>query len=337
MEEKLLGEEEDQDLKNYKKAMKKLVLVSVVSTFFVVCQCIGGYLANSVAIFTDTAHLASDMLGFLMSIVALKMTLRDASKEHTYGWQRAEIIGTLMSVIFLVILTLGLLVAAMFRIVTPEKVKGKEMLITAVMSLCFNLIQMRILHQDDGHYHFHDEQEGGHSHGGEKHVHDEEETGHEHGEKSERNVNVDAAFLHALGDMVMSIGVCIAAVIIYFWPKMVYADSFCTFVFSIIVCFTVIPLTKQCLNVMMEAAPKEVDSEALIHDLKAVCKGNVRIHDFHVWSLSVNKYALSCHIDCSNPMEALRDATKLCQEKYKIDHTTFQMENSEDEEFKFKC
>ena len=81
----------------------------------------------------------------------------------------------------------------------------------------------------------------------------------------------------------------------------------------------------------MEAAPKEVDSNQLISDIRSVCKGDVKIHDFHIWSLSVNKYAISCHIDCQNPMEALRDATNICKEKYNIDHTTFQMENSKDE------
>lgn len=119
MEEKLLEPEVDKDLENYKKAMKKLVCVSIVSTFFVICQCIGGYLAKSVAIFADTAHLASDMVGFMMSIIALKLTLRGASKVHTFGWQRAEIIGTLMSCVFLIVLTIGLVVEAFARIENP--------------------------------------------------------------------------------------------------------------------------------------------------------------------------------------------------------------------------
>ena len=213
--------------------MKKLVCVSVVSTFFVICQCIGGYLANSVAIFTDTAHLATDMIGFMMSIVALKLTMRGASEGYTYGWQRAEIIGTLMSTIFLIVLTLALVVAAIGRIANPEKVDGPIMLITAVASLIFNLIQMRILHQDSGHYHFHDDQ-----------VEDSHDHGHTHDPKEERNVNVEAAFIHALGDMIMSIGVIIASIVIYTWPKAVYADSICTFIFSIIVCITTLPLIK---------------------------------------------------------------------------------------------
>ena len=70
-------ENENQSSKDhdkYETALKKLKLVSIISIFFIVVQCIGGYLANSIAIFTDTAHLATDVLGFCMSIIALRLS-----------------------------------------------------------------------------------------------------------------------------------------------------------------------------------------------------------------------------------------------------------------------
>ena len=124
------------------------------------------------------------------------------------------------------------------------------MLITAVAGLFFNLIQMSILHQGEGHYHL-----GGddHDHGEEGHDHDHhhEGGGHDHGhKKSEQkahkdddNINVSAAFCHAVSDMIMSIGVIIAATIIYFKPEWKIADPICTFVFSIIVVVSVTPIT----------------------------------------------------------------------------------------------
>lgn len=128
------------DKELFDKSMAKLKLVSFVSVFFIICQCIGGYLANSIAIFTDTAHLASDMVGFMMSMVAMKMSMRPASKELTFGWHRAEIIGTMVSVIFLLTLTIWLVFEATGRVVKPQEVKGPEMAITAIMGLFFNLI-----------------------------------------------------------------------------------------------------------------------------------------------------------------------------------------------------
>lgn len=80
---------------------------------------IGGYLANSIAIYTDSAHLASDMIGFAMSMVALKMAMRPASKELTFGWHRAEILGTLISIVFLLTLTIWLVFEATDRVVEP--------------------------------------------------------------------------------------------------------------------------------------------------------------------------------------------------------------------------
>lgn len=99
--------------------MFKLKLVSSVSIFFIIAQCIAGWLANSIAIFTDTAHLGSDMVGFMMSMVAMKMSMRPASKELTFGWHRAEIIGTMISIVFLLTLTIWLVFEATGRVVDP--------------------------------------------------------------------------------------------------------------------------------------------------------------------------------------------------------------------------
>jgi len=76
----------DVEKETFDKAYCKLVTVSIVSVFFIICQCIGGYLANSIAIFTDTAHLATDMVGFVISMAAMKITLRQSSNAYTYGW-----------------------------------------------------------------------------------------------------------------------------------------------------------------------------------------------------------------------------------------------------------
>ena len=96
-------------------------------------------MANSIAIFTDTAHLATDLIGFIISMVAMKISMKEASGEFTFGWKRAEIMGTLASVIFMVALTLWLLVEAIGRVVHPQKVHGERMLAVAIMCLCFNI------------------------------------------------------------------------------------------------------------------------------------------------------------------------------------------------------
>ena len=293
--------------------------------------------------------MASDVVGFGISMMALKMTFREASKELTFGWHRAEIIGTMASVIFLLTITMWLLTEAIGRMITPQEVKAKEMMITAVMGLFFNLIQMRILHQGEGHYHLggghhdhdHDHDHDHHHEGGEKKEGGcSGHHGHDHGEKAERNINVDAAMLHALGDMIMSIGVVIAAGFILYNPDWVIADPICTVFFSVIVCVTVTPVVKNCINVLMEGSPSEVDSDGLIRDMKACGEDGekIHIHDFHLWSITQGKHALSAHIGTVNPNLVLKRVTHVCKNKYKIDHVTLQMEDlSQNNEHQFEC
>jgi len=175
--------------------------------------------------------------------------------------------------------------------------------------------------------HGHDHGAHGHSHeGGEKaHGHAaKKDDGHGHGKKEEkkarRNINVDAAFLHALGDMIMSIGVCIAGAFIYFQPTWVVADPICTFVFSVIVCFTVTPIVKNCINVLMEGAPTEIDSEELVDKIRALGP-DVDLHDFHLWSISVGKFAMSCHVTTVQEGKTiLKKINRICKDDYGIEN-----------------
>lgn len=145
-----------------------------MSIFFIVAQLIGGYLAQSIAIFTDSAHLASDLIGFAISIISLKVAARPATKSLSFGYHRAEVVGTLVSIIFIWGLTIWLIYEATLRIIEPQEVLGGTMLIVAIMGLIFNLIQMKILHSGEGHYHLgggHDHDHG-HGHGEHNHDHD---------------------------------------------------------------------------------------------------------------------------------------------------------------------
>jgi len=190
-------------------------------------------------------------------------------------------------------------------------------------------------HGDGGHAHGDEEEHdhAGHDHAGHDHkahdhkAHDHGDHAHEEKEaKAGRNINLDAAFLHALGDMMLSLGVCVAGTVIYIWPDYKIADPICTLLFSVIVFATVKPITRNCVDVLMESAPKEIDMMKLCDEIKEKTNAT-EIHDFHLWSISVGRYALSCHIESATPMETLKKVTDLCKKKYNIDHLTIQMED----------
>ena len=124
----------------------------------------------------------------------------------------------------------------------------------------------------------------------------------------------------------MSIAVVFAAVVIYFKPTWTMADPICTYIFSLIVLFTVGDAIQQCTEILMEAAPSELDSDKIIKDLREI--PNVKdIHDFHLWQISTGKYSLCVHITVeSEQKEVLLAAKSLCKDKYGLDHCTFQIE-----------
>ena len=120
--------------------MRKLVWVILVTVIFVAVEIVGGMLAHSIAIMSDAAHLVSDALGILISIIALKIAEKEANDSNTFGYHRAEVIGALLSIFFIWGVTIWLMVEATYRILYPESINGKTMLYVSVMCLVFNLI-----------------------------------------------------------------------------------------------------------------------------------------------------------------------------------------------------
>lgn len=226
---------------------------------------------------TDAGHMLSDLLSFIISIFAIRCARLPASKRLSFGYDRAEVLGALTSIIILWVLTTVLVVVAIQRIVNNEHdVDADVMLITAGVGVVFNIVMGLVLHFGTGGH--------GHTHGGASH-------GHAHDGK---NVNVRAALIHVIGDLVQSIGVLIAAVIIKVkgWTL---ADPICTFFFSIIVLFTTITVMKDIFFVLMEATPSHFDLSDVKKALSGL-DGVMGVHDLHLWSIGMDKTAFSVHL-----------------------------------------
>lgn len=234
-------------------------------------------MAGSVAILTDSAHLASDLIGFALSIAALKIARKGKDAKYSFGYSRAEIIGSVVSLSSIWIMTLFLLGEATKRFFQPNMVNSQLMLPVSIMGLIFNLIQMKILHQDEPET-VRDQMEGSSS--DKKKIKDptvkesllndgsdqvaEAKAGDE---MQVKNINVDSAYLHVLGDMLMSIGVITAATVIYFRPDLWWFDPICTYAFAVMILCTSYPTLKQCVDVMMEGTPEDIDASQLEQDI----------------------------------------------------------------------
>lgn len=143
-------------------------------------------------------------------------------------------------------------------------------------------------------------------------------------------MNIRAAFIHVIGDLIQSVGVLIAAIIIWVNPSLQIADPICTFLFSILVIGTTWMLVRDVVHVLMEGVPGHIDIDLVQHDLMSV-KGVLKIHNLHIWSISSGRVALNVHVVAKDDImpHSLLEKCRAVAEKYGIQHSTIQVENSD--------
>ncbi|KAH1014605.1 hypothetical protein HUJ05_012454 [Dendroctonus ponderosae] len=252
------------------KAFNKLLLASGFCFIFMLAELIGGYFAGSLAVMTDAAHLFSDFIGFLISLLAILLSRKPATKHMTFGYYRSEVLGAFLSVLTIWFLVGIFLVLALKRLYLEEyNIDANTMIIVASIGLLVNIIMGAVLH---GICH-------GHSHGPQLQDPD--------------NINVRAASAHVLGDLVQSIGVLLAAVIIKIFPNAQAADPICTLIFSVIIIFTTARVGKDSIGLLMQGSP--VTRDKLSKALKQI-SGVRHVHDVNIWSLTPGRNVVTAHL-----------------------------------------
>ncbi|XP_044764675.1 zinc transporter 2-like isoform X2 [Coccinella septempunctata] len=296
-----------------KKARNRLLVASALCLVFMLAEIIGGYLSNSLAIASDAAHLLTDFASFMISLFSLWVASRPSTKSMHFGWYRAEVIGALTSVLMIWVVTAILVYIAFLRLINNDfEIDTKIMLITSGLGVVVNLIMGLSLH-DHGHGHSHS---GNHSH----------KTNPDDDKK--QNINVRAALIHVIGDFLQSLGVFIAAIVIFFKEEWKIMDPICTFLFSILVVITTFNIIKDVIVVLMEGAPRGIDFKEVINTLMDT-PGVKRVHNVRIWALSLDKIAMSAHIAINqgtDPQTILMTTTKNIQDRYNFFEMTLQIE-----------
>ncbi|XP_065860029.1 metal tolerance protein 1 isoform X2 [Euphorbia lathyris] len=197
-------------------------------------------------------------------------------------------------------------------------------------------------HHHHGHHHHkeqskdehHDHEEPSHveKHPASEHAKEHTETllneGKGKGEKKKRNINVQGAYLHVLGDSIQSIGVMIGGGIIWYKPEWKIVDLICTLIFSVVVLGTTIQMLRNILEVLMESTPREIDARKLEKGLLEMDEV-MAIHELHIWAITVGKVLLACHVKIrpeANPDIVLDNVVDYIRREYNISHVTIQIE-----------
>lgn len=271
-------------------ASSKLLIISLIfTTGFAVVEVIGGLWANSLALVADAGHMITDSMSLGIGAFAAWLSQRRASKRHTYGFARAEVIGALVNVLFMLGVVVWIVVAAFERLANPQDVGGTTVMVVAFIGLLVNIGVAWILM------------------------------------RGEKNMNVRAALLHVMGDLAGSIAALLAGLVIYLtgWLPI---DPLLSLFISLLIGVASVNVLRDVLRVLMEGTPSHVDIEELKRAMAEV-EGVVEAHHVHVWSLSSSRHALSAEIklDDIRRWEEVRPRVQtLLLKRFRIEHSTLQ-------------
>lgn len=274
----------------HRKVMKRLIIAATLYFLFMTGEIIGGYVSNSLAIMTDAVHMLTDVVGILFSLLALWLSTKPPTKRFTFGLHRLEVVSAVLSVMLIYILTAVLLFEAVQRTMSQDfDIDGDVMLITAAVGVAVNLIMGFLLNQS-GHLHSHSHGHG-HSHGPAP----VQVSGSQPQQRAHGSLAVRAAFIHALGDLLQSVGVLIAAYIVRFKPEYKLADPICTYIFSVLVICTTFRIIRDTVVIVLEGVPRHLDTQRIREDLLKL-EDVQSVDELNIWALTADKTAALVHL-----------------------------------------
>ncbi len=274
--------------------IRPLLIAFGLTAAYMVVEFIVGFSIGSLALVSDAAHMGTDVLGLGMALAAITFARRASTRQRTYGLYRLEVLAALANGILLFGVSGYVIYEAIQRFAAPPEVPGVPLLITAVVGLAVNLISFRLLSQG-----------------------------------SKESLNLKGASLEVLGDLIGSIGVIVAAIIIFTtgWP---YADAVIGIGIGLFILPRTFQLTRQALRILVEAAPPHINVDEVRTQLLAI-PGVANVHDLHVWTITSGMESASGHVVIDEDADfssVLQQVQTLLRENYHIEHSTIQCERS---------
>lgn len=272
---------------------RRLIWVLGLVVVFMVAEVVAGILTNSLALLSDAGHMATDALGLGMALAAIVAADRAGTEgRRTFGLYRLEILAALANAVLLFAVAGYVLYEAAQRLQEPPEILSGPMLVVAVLGLIVNIVGWWLLR-----------------------------------EGAEQSINVEGAYLEVLADLIGSVGVIVAALIVLFtgWP---YADP----LFGAAIGLFILPrawrLGRRAIRVLVQAAPEGIDLDEIRNRLTQI-DGVRDVHDLHIWTLTSEMEVASVHL--MTPTDAdthaiLDRATSLLKDEYGIAHATLQVE-----------
>jgi cobalt-zinc-cadmium efflux system protein len=275
-------------------SVRALSLALGITAVYTVVEVAGGFLTDSLAVLADAVHMLSDNVALALALVAVWLARRPATPERTYGFKRAEVLAALANGVTLVALSVWIFYEAVQRFRDPPDVLAGWMLVIALVGIAVNVAAGAILHR-----------------------------------ARRESINVEAAFRHVFADLLGSLGVAAAAVLILAtcWLE---ADAVVSVLIGLLVLASSWTILRDTTSILLEAAPRGMDTRAVGARL-ASAPGVVEVHDLHIWTITSGFPALSAHVlvgrdeDCH---ARRRELEHLLAHDFGIEHTTLQVDHA---------
>ena len=274
---------------------RSLALVFGLTLLYLIAEVVGGILTHSLALLADAGHMLTDVAGLGLALFAIRFAERPATPERTYGFYRVEILAALTNAVVLIGISLYILYEAWQRFKHPPEVESKGMLLVAVIGLVVNMAGIFILRKG-----------------------------------SKESLNMKGAYFEVLSDMLTSVGVIIAGVIML-TTGWYYADPLISAGIGLFILPRTWALLKEAVGVLLEGTPTDVNVTALREAIGNV-EGVAGVHDLHVWTLTSGVNAMSAHavlVGGASHDDVLAALHQRVISDFKITHVTVQVEAQE--------
>jgi cobalt-zinc-cadmium efflux system protein len=270
-----------------------LIISLIIALLFAGLEFFAGWWSKSLALMSDAGHMFSDSLALGLAAFAAWVAHKPPSLQHSYGLGRAEIIGAWVSSLLVLIVAIFVIIEAIQRLNQPRTVSGAIVIIIACIGIIVNIIIAWFL---------------------------------THGEES---LNVRAAILHVMGDLLGSVAALISGAVIYF-TKWTTIDPILSIFISMLILVSGFRLLRESLLVLMEGVPRHLDISE-VGNAMAKVENVLSVHDLHIWTLSSGVIMLTAHIEIAESHswnEILQNLKNLLREQYQINHVTLQLDTT---------
>ncbi|MDB5030167.1 cation diffusion facilitator family transporter [Mucilaginibacter sp.] len=269
----------------------------ILNSAFVVIEVIAGLITGSLSLLTDAGHNLSDVVGLALALLAFKLTKVGSNSNYTYGYKRSTILVSFFNAVILVA-SIGIIVyEAVIRFMHPQPIAGDTVAWVSLIGIGINAFTAWLFVKD-----------------------------------KDTDLNVKGAYMHMAMDAVVSLGVVITGVIIYF-TKWYWIDSVVSLIIAIVILRGTWSLLKDSLRLEMDGVPKEMNLTKIKNELMKA-KGVVDVHHMHVWALSTTENALTAHLVILptdlHLFDAIKQDLRHRLQHLDINHSTFEPEFAEE-------